>query len=299
MKISYMITKDNLYVSFDGKYHTVNSGNDKYSKVLALIKENKTQEIPKLFEVQKIHPRLDEIEGQLSIDGEPLPESIKQRVMEFQEQNLPFDYLLNFWDNLKQNPSFRAREQLFTFLEQNGHPITEDGCFIAYRGVTEDFKDKHTRTFDNSPGSVCEMPREMVDDDPTRTCSAGLHVAAWDYASGFGPVKVEVKINPKDVVSVPIDYNGQKMRVCRFEVLKQCQNMISDETVYGKKKVESNKHNEYAMEEAIMDSYYFDFEDEDDVLSIVEGIYDELLEEFPSITKYKIIETLDKNGIAV
>jgi len=30
---------------------------------------------------------------------------------------------------------------------------------------------------------------------------------------------VLVKVNPKDVVSVPVDYNNTKMRVCRYEVI--------------------------------------------------------------------------------
>lgn len=30
-----------------------------------------------------------------------------------------------------------------------------------------------------------------------------------------------VKVHPKDVVSVPYDYNGAKMRACRYEVLRE------------------------------------------------------------------------------
>jgi hypothetical protein len=141
--------------------------------------------------------------------------------LKFKEQKLPYKALLKFWDNLKKNPSFNSRKMLFKFLEHNGHPLTSDGCFIAYRGVTEDFKDVHTKTFDNKPGSVCEMPRSQVNDNPNETCSDGLHVACFDYAKGFGPKLVEVKVNPIDVVCVPVDYNGTKMRVCRFEVIQE------------------------------------------------------------------------------
>jgi hypothetical protein len=121
---------------------------------------------------------------------------------------------------------------LYKFLEHNGHPITQDGCFIAYRGVTKDFKDPHTRTFDNSVGSICEMPRDQVDDNPDNTCSSGLHVACYSYANGFGKVTVEVKVDPVDVVCVPRDYNGTKMRVCKFEVLNVVQNENTQQ-LYG------------------------------------------------------------------
>ena len=114
---------------------------------------------------------------------------------------------------------------LFKFLQHNGHPLTEDGCFIAYRSVKENFKDHHTGSIDNSPGKFVEMDRSTVDDNPDNTCSSGLHVASYDYASGFGydnKKLVEVKVNPKDVVAVPRDYDGTKMRVCRFQVIREC-----------------------------------------------------------------------------
>lgn len=124
-------------------------------------------------------------------------------------------------------------------MEHNGIPLTQNGCFIAYRGVTEDFKDKHTRTFNNAPGSICEMPRDLVDDNPNNTCSAGLHVACYAYAKDFaaGGKLVEVKVNPMDVVAVPTDYNGTKMRTCKFEVVCECaeelNKLVYDEPVLG------------------------------------------------------------------
>src|SRR6185369_2283184 len=112
--------------------------------------------------------------------------------------------------------------------------LTEDGCFIGYRGVTEDFKDKHTKQFDNSPGAKCSMERTLVDDNPDNTCSSGLHIGGYEYAKDFasGGKLVLVKVNPKDVVAVPNDYNGQKMRVCAFEVISEVTDIIK-EVVYG------------------------------------------------------------------
>ena len=114
--------------------------------------------------------------------------------------------------------------QLFAFLDKNRQAVTTDGDFIAYKRVRSDFKDIHSGTFDNTPGTVVQMERNMVDDEPTRTCSNGLHVANWDYAcnqfGGGEGVMLAVKVNPADVVSVPIDYNQSKMRVCKYEVLE-------------------------------------------------------------------------------
>lgn len=220
-RINYHVLNNSIVVNFDGKTISVNKGDGRYKDVLACIKEGRLADIPDAIDVGSyFETRGMKLEnGLLHIDGEALPQALSQRVLQFRDEGLPFEPLLRFWTNLKQNPSFNSRTMLYKFLEHNGHPLTDDGCFIAYRGVTEDFRDVHSKTFDNRVGQTCEMSRDKVDDNPNNTCSHGLHVACYDYAKGFGPQLVEVKVNPKDVVAVPTDYNGTKMRVCKFEVV--------------------------------------------------------------------------------
>jgi hypothetical protein len=177
---------------------------------------------------------LDLRDGILYEGESPFPTELNARVLQYKDASIPYAPLLKFWDKLKKNPSFNSRKMLFAFLSNNGHPITEDGDFIAYRGVSEDFKDKHTGKWNNSPGQVCSMDRSEVDENPNNTCSNGLHVACFEYAKNFGPKLIEVRVNPADVVAVPTDYNGTKMRVCRFEVIQECAN-IREELVYEEK----------------------------------------------------------------
>ena len=232
--MNYHVLNDTIVLNYDGKTLTVASSDARYEAVLNLIREGKLDEIPAAVEIERqFNGKGVELkDGLLHVQGTALPPELSERILKFREQRLPYEPLLNFWENLKANPSFNARRMLFKFLEHNGHPLTSDGCFIAYRGVTEDFKDVHSKSFNNAPGSVCEMAREAVDDNPNNTCSAGLHVACFDYAKGFGVKLVEVKVNPRDVVSVPVDYNGTKMRTCRFEVIKECAEMHTTEA-YG------------------------------------------------------------------
>lgn len=257
-KVNYHVTQNSITLNFDGKTLAIARGDSRFPQIILAIKEGRMDEIPELADVQSGFAKdgFKLVDGQVIMPtGEALPPELNARLLEFRREGLPFTHLLKFWENLKQNPSYRSREQLFKFLEHNGHPLTEDGCFIAYRGVTEDFKDKHTRKFDNSPGSICEMPREQVDDDPTRTCSAGLHAAAWGYASNWSGTRVEVKINPRDVVAVPVDYNGEKMRVCRFEVIQVCEKPLENQALYG-------RENQNPAENIDMDEEFFDDEDE-------------------------------------
>lgn len=233
-KINYIVLNDSIVVNFEGKTMSIKHDDGRYKEVLLAIKENRLSDIPNLVDVKNYFSQngFEIKDGLLYVDNEALPDALSGRVLDFREQGLPFEPLLKFWENLKANPSFNSRQMLYKFLEHNGHPLTDDGCFIAYRGVTEDFKDCHTRTFDNSVGQVCEVPRASVDDNPNNTCSKGLHVACFDYANGFGAKLIEVKVNPIDVVAVPTDYNGTKMRVCKFEVVAVGEKLRT-EPLYG------------------------------------------------------------------
>lgn len=134
---------------------------------------------------------------------------------------MPFEPLVKFAENLLANPSERSVQELFNFLSVNDHPITNKGTFVAYKKVRSSFLDIHSGTMDNSVGKVVSMPRESVNPDCNVTCSYGLHVANWDYAKNhFGShedIMLEVEVNPRDVVSVPVDYNSAKMRVCSIK----------------------------------------------------------------------------------
>lgn len=240
-KVNYMILQNSIIVNFEGKNFTISKDDGRYNSILKCIKEERFDDLKTEVDlVSKINQAGFTIEGdKVFVNNEELPQSLASRITGLLELEVSVQPLLNFWDNLKLNPSMRSRDMLFKFLEHNGHPLTEDGCFIAYRKVRADFKDIHSGTFDNQVGSICEMPRDQVDDDPEKTCSKGLHVASCNYLSNYGdrndPI-IEVKVNPKDVVAVPIDYNGTKMRVCKFEVVAVTQ-IMNTENVYGVKQM--------------------------------------------------------------
>ena len=163
-----------------------------------------------------------------------LPKMLSEVVFSLADRNLRFDSIRNFWANLRDNPNENSRNSLFEFLERNKCPITADGKFVAYKKVRSNFYDCHTGTIFNGVGEVVRMPREEVDSDSSRTCSHGLHAAAWDYAKSFSSSDniVEVLINPRDVCAVPGDYSFQKMRVCEYKVIGEA-DTESEQFVYG------------------------------------------------------------------
>ena len=133
----------------------------------------------------------------------------------------------------------RSVVELYNFLQHKYLPITPDGCFIAYKGLTKysgpestdkmgrklvsgDLVDKYTgKSYRNNVGDKNSMHRRNVDDDANRGCSEGLHVGSLEYATEYasGGDVVLCKIDPANVVSVPHDCNCQKVRVSEYEVV--------------------------------------------------------------------------------
>jgi hypothetical protein len=144
--------------------------------------------------------------------------------------------MLNFLVNLMDNPSEGSIDQLYTFLEHENLPITEDGCFLAYKAINRDYTDKYTGTISNKVGDKVKMPYEEVTADPTKHCSSGLHCGSIEYVRSYGNFQtnengehtgdrlVTVKVNPSAVVSVPEDSDRQKVRVYRYVVHEEIEN---------------------------------------------------------------------------
>ena len=160
--------------------------------------------------------------GTIYYKNQPLHEAITARIVNMFDDGFPIDHMLTFLSNLIQNPSNSAIQELYEFLAVCNLPITPDGHFLAYKLVKDDYKDVHSGTYDNSIGRVVSMERRMVDDRRENTCSHGLHVCSLGYLGSFhGDRLMLVKVNPRDVVSIPADYGNTKMRVCQYEVVKE------------------------------------------------------------------------------
>lgn len=225
MSYPFLIQGNNIVVVIDNKPHTISKTHITYQKVLDAIKANDWETVKDTIEPKKVV--LNYGQGNISIQGETLywkdkelHTSLTKRMIAMLQEGFPIEPLVAFMENLMQNPSKRAVDELYGFLEKNSLPITPDGHFLAYKKVRANYMDCHTGTMDNSVGNVVEMERNEVDDNKDRTCSSGLHFCSKDYLAHFsGDRTVIVKINPRDVVSIPSDYDNSKGRACRYEVI--------------------------------------------------------------------------------
>ena len=125
---------------------------------------------------------------------------------------------------LRKQPSYLIAKRLYDFIKCSSLEINEKGNILAYKVIRDDYTDCHTGKMDNSVGKKVTMPRNKVDDDDERTCSSGLHVCSAGYIKHFGGHTtrlVQVEVKPKDFVSIPVDYNDSKARVCEYKVIKE------------------------------------------------------------------------------
>jgi hypothetical protein len=236
MAFSYLIQGKNIVIVIGSTTHTISSTHISYEKIKEAIKASDWDAVQDLVEPKKVI--LNYGQGNVEVQGDKLFWKGKEfhnylagKFIEMYQEGFPVEPMVAFMENLMHNPSKRAVDELYSFLEKGNLPITADGHFLAYKKIRNDYKDIHSGTMDNSVGQVVTMERNEVDDNKDRTCSTGLHFCSKEYLQHFGGSDsrtVILKINPRDVVSIPADYHSTKGRACRYEVIEEINKEAAD-----------------------------------------------------------------------
>ena len=249
--IPYILTDESLTVVVNGKSLTMESSNPSFGEAVKAISDERWDDIEKLFDTSQAvedyaDGKVKVVEGVVYYDGEAVHNHVVGRILDFMRQGLPYKPLVRFLDKLMDNPSRRAVSELYAFLEHKAMPLTPDGNFLAYKGVRDDYTDWHSGKFRNQVGDEHEMTRNKVCDDANIGCSHGFHAGSLDYAKSYGNGGhlMVVEIDPRDVVSVPLDCDQQKLRTAKYKVVA---------------------HFEKKLEEPMCDDYddYGDWQDDD------------------------------------
>jgi len=230
-KINFILGNDSLTVFFKGKPYTINKQAHTFETVLKAVRAGDEKALQAALEIRNtiVSAIASKAGGAVRIEGSQIfygdrevTGLIASRIFEVIRLGLDVQPMVRFLENLLSNPSKRAVDELFGFLDACKLPITDDGHFLAYKRVRSNYFDVHSGSMDNSVGNVLEMPRNLVDEDKNRTCSAGLHFCSYGYLSSFGGDRIMIlKINPADVVAIPADYNNSKGRTCKYEVVDE------------------------------------------------------------------------------
>lgn len=173
--------------------------------------------------------------NELCFDGDPCQPGLSKQILRFLDEGNDVDPLVNFMEKIMLNPSDHSREQAWAWLDHHDFSVTPEGDVVAYKGVYADGNGGYRSSnrghafvndeevvndyVPNAVGYVVHMPRSEVTDDPHTACHSGLHVGTYSYAQSWARgAMLRVVINPRDIVSVPHDASGQKIRVCRYMV---------------------------------------------------------------------------------
>lgn len=165
------------------------------------------------------------IGGVLYFRGEEVHSHLADRLADVFNLGLDPDPWEALTFNIYANPDPWVRDDLIEWLERSGMPQSPDGCFYAWKYVDGEYRSLHADTdgtrYDHTPGNVVEMDRERCDTNRNNTCSTGLHFCSIDYlpSTPVGQKIVLVKVDPRDVTSIPREYGLQKGRCCRYEVV--------------------------------------------------------------------------------
>jgi hypothetical protein len=221
------------------------SNQPNFKEIVALLLDGEDEDVDALVDLfnpavkaaskfEALGERVTVKAGTIYLDGDPVDNALTQQVLRFMKEGVEdWQPLVKFFEKVQANPNEHSREQLYAWLNSNEFSIADDGDLIGYRGVQSRDGSYYAghRGFaivngqevngqvENPVGGVVEMPRSQVNHDPSRGCSTGLHVSNYDFAQSYGSVILEVRVNPRDVVSVPTESNWQKVRVCRFQVV--------------------------------------------------------------------------------
>jgi hypothetical protein len=238
--MKYIINNTGIVFFHASKPIKIEKSSPQYLRVLKAFDLPKSEQESAVLEILQQASGFFESDGfkitpeEVFYNGETMPRALADKIRSIVEEGLPISLFAKFWDNLQQNPSANSVRELYDFLAYKELPITEDGCFLAYKGLSKTgwsiSGNKETKILKgkvdasgrihNAVGEEIEVRRWDVDDNRQNHCSYGLHVGSLDYAEDFSQgMVVVVKINPKDVVSVPEDYNCQKCRVSAYKVI--------------------------------------------------------------------------------
>lgn len=232
-----------VYVPGNAPLLASNETHSNFDELVELAKAG-DESVADLFDAERAIEKAfaDVVEGRVAVrggvvyfDDDPADNAITEAILRFHEQGEDFAPLVKFYENVMANPQVESREQFYRYLQAYDLPIDDEGCVILYKGVYDlgdgsygsthsghafvngvEFKNAR---IPNRLGDVVTMPRSEVDFDPNAACSSGLHSGTHGYARSYGDTLMYIRVNPRDVVSVPHDVSSQKVRVCRYEVV--------------------------------------------------------------------------------
>lgn len=287
LNISYTITPGGISLFYEGRPRIIPKGALNYNDVLQTLtaaisfEKHRSSMSSDMYaahaaEYKKRFAELLDIplfvarvsEGRIQIgdtgvlfDGRPMHGVASSRLVSLLTQGHDVRPLARFLDRLHYNPTLTAIDEVYLFLESGNLPLTDDGCFLAFKKVRGDYasstRDARGNEVYNRIGSTVSMDRDECDPDRNETCSRGLHFCSFAYLPSFGvggeSKVVVVKVAPEDVVAIPSDYNNTKGRTWKYDIIgevpeDECEHLFREVPVVSTFGIYDNREDDEAYD---------------------------------------------------
>jgi len=228
-----------VFISSTGAAKTVNKDNPNWEKIEAAVRNNDEDALMEAISMKRSVENFGKTgkiqvrNGAVYYGGEKLYGEDVNRILAYLQSGFPTSSMIKFLEAKVRNISLNtgAVSSLYSFLENKGMPITDNGTVLGYKGVREDLCSVHTgreplisgtRRDDgsilNSIGETVWMDMRFVDCNPGNSCGPGLHIGSYNYAKNWGKRVMVVEFSPENVGMVP-NHACEVLRVNKYRIV--------------------------------------------------------------------------------
>jgi len=244
MNITYLRDKDGsprglVFISSTGVAKTINKDNPNWTKIEAAIRDNDESALMDAISMKRSVEnfgstgKIQVRNGAVYYGGEKLFGEDVNRILSYLQNGYPTASMIKLLEAKMRNISRNAGavSSLYSFLENKGMPITDNGTILGYKGVREDLYSVHTgneplisgtRREDgailNAIGETVWMDMRYVDCNPDNSCGPGLHIGSYNYAKGWGKRVMVIEFSAENVGMVP-NHACEVLRVNKYRVV--------------------------------------------------------------------------------
>ena len=204
-------------------------------EVVNLIDEKKNKLKEFIGEINEVDFQISH--GELLHRGKPYEnEVVTKQIFDMIDKGYSPQPLVRLLEKVESNPNPNSVKDFWTFMNNTGLAISDDGDALAFKYVTKvsdmsdgddrkarlvtmgaEYTDSHSRKFDYTPGKIASVPRHECPYEPGNDCGVGLHIGDLSYVRNSSHI-LALKFSPADVTSIGTG-ESRKIRVARFQAL--------------------------------------------------------------------------------
>jgi hypothetical protein len=248
MSIPYIENEEGVTFFSNGNTYDLSSEHLKYDEVISILDNNpeKIEEAIRFCTEPILNIVLGEVKFDYSIqkvffNGNAVENKAINYLFHLHKAGRNHSKIEKFIEKLFLNPNISTINDLFNFVQKNKMPICEDGDFLAYKVVENDYTSRGNTKNEIGKEISPTLSWKEVDVDRNNTCSTGYHFCSWNYIeNAFGGIStikrkkqrlLVIKVNPANVASIPNDYNDSKGRATTYFIQEEYKIEKTEESV--------------------------------------------------------------------